>query len=79
MEIHSFGFMRYDAGQWDGQPIGRVNALSYEDAAQRVAGGGLTLVACSRMQGVAYLVAKVWDGSGFYYAYRYPVGAQIAA
>jgi hypothetical protein len=44
-----------------------------------VAGGGLTLVACSRMQGVAYLVAKVWDGSGFYYAYRYPVGAQIAA
>lgn len=71
MDERSFGYMEYDHGKWNEKPVRRIEALSYDDAAQKIAGEGLTLVNCSRIRGLGYLVAKVWDGNGFRYAYRY--------
>lgn len=67
---HPFGVSVYRSP--DMPAAHRILAASYEDAVSRVAGEGLTLVASSRIRGLPYLVAKVWDGHGFRYAYRYP-------
>lgn len=78
MQTRSFGVMEYDHGRWNQQPVRRVEAVSYEDAAHRVGEDGLTLISCSRIRGLNFLVAKVWDGNTFYYAYRYPTGMAVA-
>jgi len=78
MQTHqSFGVMEYkqDASGIRQEPIHRLDAWTYEDAALQVLGEGLTLIADARIRGMAYLVAKVWDGNGFRYAYRYPTQA----
>ena len=69
-----FGAMTYTHGP-NGlvqSPLQRIEAWTHEDAAQLVAGEGLTLSRETKMQGVAYLVAKVWKGRDFRYVYRYP-------
>jgi hypothetical protein len=78
MDTRSFGVMEYHHGRWNQQPVRRVESTSHEDAARQVDGDGLTLVGCSRIRGLHYLVAKVWDGGAFYYAYRYPTGMAVA-
>jgi hypothetical protein len=83
MNKHSYGVMQYvhDAEGIHQKPIRRVDASSYEDAVRQVAGDGLTLFNDARVsdKGVAYLAAKVWDGSGFRYCFRYPWTAADAA
>jgi hypothetical protein len=67
----TFGVLQYEHGVWDGCEPLRVDASSYEEALQKIVGGRLKLVACSRIRSLYHLTAKVWDGNGFRYAYRY--------
>jgi hypothetical protein len=71
---HRFAVMEYrqDTNGIRQEPIRRLDAWTYEDAARQVSGEGLTLIADARIRGIACLVAKVWDGDGFRYVYRYP-------
>jgi len=71
---HNFGVLtyRHHANGIEHEALHRIEALSYEDAARQVVGDGVTLIADTKIHGVSYLVAKVWDGDGFRYAYHYP-------
>lgn len=67
----SIAVMRYDHALWDGREPERLDGMSYEDVARRALGPGLTLVDSGRIISLHHLVGKVWDGSGFRYAYRF--------
>ncbi|MCX7361282.1 MAG: hypothetical protein NTV97_05345 [Alphaproteobacteria bacterium] len=58
---HRFGVMKYrhHATGIDQEPIQRVEAFTYEDAARRAVGEGLTIVADTKIRGLGYVAAKV--------------------
>ena len=63
---------RHHADGIEQEPIQRLDATSHAEAAHGILGDGLTLIACPKIRGISYLVAKVWCGSDFRYVYRYP-------
>jgi hypothetical protein len=68
-----YGAIIYHHGAELRQEHCRVLSTSLEDAAHRATGvNGLTLVSQVKMLGRNYVVAKVWNGDQWAYAYRLP-------
>ncbi len=73
MNTQTYRAHRYE---WEGTKLRQVPttvcAESLEGAARALAGDGLTLVECPKIVSLGHLVAKVWNGSGYAYVYRFP-------